>query len=68
MSFCLPCSTTVPTFKTIRGDPWKNIQKFVELTWNDPIQSTIEKFTFDVSMVLNGTERYRTVPNGIEWY
>ena len=32
------------------------------------IQSTIDKFTFDVSMVLNGTERYRTVFNDIEWY
>ena len=34
------------------------------------IQSTIEtnKFTFDVSMVLNGTERYWRVLNGIEWY
>ena len=37
MSFFLPCSTTVPNFKTIRGGPWKNIQKFVELTWNDPV-------------------------------
>ena len=36
MRFFLPCSTTVPNFKTIRGGPWKNIQKFVELTWNDP--------------------------------
>ena len=34
------------------------------------IQSTIEtnKCTFDVSMVLNGTERYWRVLNGIEWY
>ena len=34
------------------------------------IQSTSEtnKFTFDVSMVFNGTERYRPVLNGIEWY
>ena len=32
--------------------------------------STIEtnKFTFDVAMVLNGTERCRPVLNGIEWY
>ena len=33
-----------------------------------PFKGTIAKFTFDVSMVLNGTERYRTVLNGIEWY
>ena len=34
------------------------------------IQSAIEtnKFTFDVSMVLNGIERYLKVLNGIEWY
>ena len=34
------------------------------------MQSNIEtnKFTFDVSMVLNGNERYRPVLNGIEWY
>ena len=43
-----PCSTTVPNFKTIRGGPWKNIQKFVELTWNDPIVIAIIKNTWRI--------------------
>ena len=46
----------------IFGSQWYTVRL------NFTIQSTIEKFTFDVSMVLNGTERYRTVLNGIEWY
>ena len=33
-----------------------------------PFKVPLKTFTFDVSMVLNGTERYRTVLNGIEWY
>ena len=46
--FFLRCSTTVPNFKTIRGGPWKNIKKIVELTWNDPV--VLLCITFDLML------------------
>ena len=38
----------MPNFKRIRGGPWKNGQKSVDLTWNDPffVQGSKQKFGF----------------------
>ena len=40
----------MPNFKRIGGGPWKNGQKSVDLTWNDPAAKSANDVFWDYSI------------------